>query len=56
VTPIVPSAAIGLPPIKLEPFTGDIETWGRFWEQFKQSIDDDPSLTTINKHIFAGLP
>jgi hypothetical protein len=25
---------------------------GAFWEQFKQSIDDDPSLTTINKHIF----
>jgi ubiquinone/menaquinone biosynthesis C-methylase UbiE len=40
------------PPIKLEPFSGDIETWARFWEQFKQSIDDDPSLTTINKHIF----
>jgi hypothetical protein len=26
----------------------------RFWEQFKQSIDDDPLLTNINKHIFLG--
>ena len=45
------SATIRLPPIKLEPFSGDIETWARFWEQFKQSIDDDPSLSTVNKHI-----
>jgi len=48
--PIAPS--IRLPPIKLEPFSGDIETWARFWEQFKQSIDNDSSLPTINKHIF----
>jgi hypothetical protein len=51
-TVIAPSAAIRLPPIELEPFSGDTETWARFWEQFKQSIDDDPLLTTINKHIF----
>ena len=49
---VAPSATIRLPPIKFEPFSGDIETWARFWEQFKQSIDNDPSLTTINKHIF----
>jgi ubiquinone/menaquinone biosynthesis C-methylase UbiE len=36
----------------LEPFSGDIETWARFWELFKQSIDNDPSLSTINEHIF----
>ena len=49
----IPAAAtIRLPPIKLEPFSGDIETWARFWEQFTQSIDNDPSLSTINKHIF----
>ena len=52
VAPVAPSATIRLPPIKLEPFSGDIETWARFWEQFKQPIDNDPSLTTINKHIF----
>jgi hypothetical protein len=52
IAPIVPPATIRLPPIKLEPFSGDKETWARFWEQFKQSIDNDPSLTTINKHIF----
>jgi hypothetical protein len=51
VAPIASSAAISLPPIKVEPFSGDIETWARFWEQFKQSIDD-LSLTKINKHIF----
>ena len=50
--PIAPSATIRLPPIKLEPFSGDIETWVRFWEQFTQSIDNDPWLSTINKHIF----
>ena len=49
----IPAAAtIRLPPIKLEPFSGDIETWVRFWEQFTQSIDNDPWLSTINKHIF----
>ena len=48
---IAPSATITLPPMKLEPFSGDLQTWARFWEQFKQSIDDT-SLTTINKYIF----
>ena len=38
--------------MKLTPFSGDIETWARFWEQFKPSTDDDPLLATINKHIF----
>jgi hypothetical protein len=52
VTPIAPSAVIRLPPIKLEPFSGYIETWARIWKQFKQSVDDDLSLTAINKHIF----
>jgi hypothetical protein len=52
VAPIAPSGMIKLPTIKLEPFSGDIETWARFWEQFKQSVNNDPSLTTINKHIF----
>jgi hypothetical protein len=51
VTPIAPTAAIRLPPIKLEPFSGDVETWAHFWEQFKESIDDGPALTAINKHI-----
>ncbi|KAJ4430559.1 hypothetical protein ANN_19147, partial [Periplaneta americana] len=40
-----------LPPINLEPFSGDVETWALFWEQFESSIDKDPSLSTINKHI-----
>jgi hypothetical protein len=39
-------------PIKLEPFSGDIEKWARFWERYKQSIDNDPLITTINRHIF----
>ncbi|KAJ4426982.1 hypothetical protein ANN_26781 [Periplaneta americana] len=44
--------SLRLPPINLEPFSGDIEIWARFWEQFESSIDKDPSLSTINKHIF----
>lgn len=51
-TAAAPSATLRLPPIRLEPFSGDIETWARFWEQFEQSIDKDPSLSIINKHIF----
>jgi len=47
--PIAPSTMKRLPLIKLEPFSGDIETWARFWEQ---SFDNDPSLATINKHLF----
>ncbi|KDR08154.1 hypothetical protein L798_02315 [Zootermopsis nevadensis] len=44
--------SVKLPPIMVEPFAGDIETWSRFWEQFESSIDKDPSLSTINKHVF----
>jgi hypothetical protein len=43
---------VKLPPLKLEPFAGDVETWARFWEQFESSIDQDPTLSTINKHVF----
>jgi hypothetical protein len=41
-----------LPPIKLEAFAGDVETWARFWEQFESSIQNDPTLSTVNKHVF----
>jgi hypothetical protein len=29
-----------------------VETWTRFWEQFKSSIDQDTTLSTINNHVF----
>jgi hypothetical protein len=44
--------SVKLPAIKLEPFAGNVETWSRFWEQFRSSIDEDTSLSTINKHVF----
>jgi len=44
--------SLKLPPLKLEPFAGDVETWARFWEQFVSSIDKDPTLSTVNKHVF----
>jgi hypothetical protein len=47
-----PRQHIKLPAIKLEPFSGDVEGWARFWEQFESSIDTDPSLSTVNKHVF----
>lgn len=31
-----------------------METWARFWEQFESSIDKDPTLSTVNKHVFLG--
>ena len=43
--------SVKLPPIKLEPFAGDVETWARFWEQFESSVDKDPTLSTVNKHV-----
>jgi hypothetical protein len=46
------SSAVKLPAIKMEPFKGDVETWSRSWEQFRSSIDEDASLSTINKHVF----
>jgi hypothetical protein len=46
------SRSMKLPAIKMEPFKGDVETWSRFWEQFRSSIDEDASLATINKHVF----
>jgi len=33
------SRSVKLPAIKMEPFKGDVETWSRFWEQFRSSID-----------------
>ena len=41
-----------LPAIKLQPFAGNVETWSPFREQFRSSIDEDVSLSTINKHVF----
>jgi hypothetical protein len=26
--------------------------WSRFWEQFESSINMDPNLPIINKHVF----
>jgi hypothetical protein len=37
--------SVNLPPIKLKPFSGDVESWSRFWEQFESSIDNDPHLS-----------
>jgi hypothetical protein len=34
--------SVELPPIKLEPISGDVESWPRFSEQFESSIDKDP--------------
>jgi hypothetical protein len=34
------------------PSLRDIETWAHFWERFESSIVTDPSLSTINKHVF----
>jgi hypothetical protein len=36
----------------MESFKGDVETLSRFWEQFRSSIDENASLSTINKHVF----
>ena len=41
-----------LPTIKLEPFAGNIEEWSRFWEQFESSVDKNPSVSSIDKHVF----
>jgi hypothetical protein len=49
VTPI--SRPINLPPLKILPFSGDIETWPRFWEQFSSSVDQNNLVPTIDKHV-----
>jgi len=43
---------VKLPTIKLEPFAGDIEECFRFWEQFQSSVDQNPAVSRINKHVF----
>jgi hypothetical protein len=50
----VPAIAptITLPTIKLEPFTGDNESWQRFWEKFQSSVDTNPSVSQINKYVY----
>ena len=49
-TTIAPT--IKLQTIKFETFSGDIESWPRFWEQFQSSVDTNPSVSQINKHVF----
>jgi hypothetical protein len=44
--------SVKLPAIKLEPFARNVENWSRFCEQFRSSIDDGASLSTINNHVF----
>jgi hypothetical protein len=35
---------IKLPTINLESFAGNIETWSKFWEQYKSSVDRNPPV------------
>lgn len=51
-TPVTQSYTVKLPTIKLEPFKGDIEEWQSFWEQFTSSVDSNPNLSVIDKHVF----
>lgn len=46
------SGSLRLPTIKLEPFKGNIEEWSRFWEQFQSSVDQNSSVSQIDKHVF----
>jgi len=48
--PIAPT--IKLPTFELEQFSGDIQSWPRFWEQFQSSLETNPSVSQINKHVF----
>ncbi len=41
-----------LPTLIIEPFSGDISLWLRFWELFSASINSNPSISTIDKHVF----
>jgi hypothetical protein len=43
--------SVKLPPIKLEPFSGDVESWSHFWEQFESSTDNHPHLSALNKPV-----
>jgi hypothetical protein len=56
VTPSVPAVSasryIKLPTMKLQPFAGNIEEWSRFWKQFQSSVDLNPSVSQIDKHMF----
>jgi hypothetical protein len=51
-SPSLATPTVKLPTIKLDPVTGNIEQWTRFWEQFDSSIDKNPSVSQINKHVF----
>ncbi|XP_035229162.1 uncharacterized protein LOC118201215 [Stegodyphus dumicola] len=50
--PMTQPYTVKLPTIKLQSFTGEIEQWQCFWEQFKSSIDANPHLSVIDKHVF----
>ena len=40
---------VRLPKITLQPFDGDLTTWTTFWDSFKAAIDENDSLTDIDK-------
>jgi hypothetical protein len=44
--------AIEPPNYQVRTVRGDVESWPLFWEQFQSSLDTNPSVSHINKHVF----
>ncbi len=38
-----------LPKLSIRPFNGDITQWTTFWDSFKSSIHENPTLSDIDK-------
>ncbi|KAF8794865.1 hypothetical protein HNY73_002787 [Argiope bruennichi] len=50
--PVTQIYIVKLPTIKLEKFGKETENWQSFGEQFQSSVDSNPNLSTIDKHVF----
>ena len=43
------ASSVSLPKLYLKPFGGNITEWNQFWDEYKQSIHLNPTLTRVQK-------
>ncbi|VDO30678.1 unnamed protein product [Heligmosomoides polygyrus] len=50
--PMQPNPTIQLSKLKLEPFSGDITQFSRFWCAFELAVHNDPAIAPIHKFLY----
>ena len=48
-------SSVKLPKLEIPTFSGDKMRWSEFWDSFKATVDDNTSLTDIEKLNYLNL-